>query len=76
SIISSESLFFRDCQNVDNLKIRKNDLLSDQKITQSKIDQNQYSLSRCSVKATTNGSISNFILEEGDVIKKGQDLFS
>ncbi|WP_239407163.1 HlyD family secretion protein, partial [Francisella tularensis] len=76
SLISSESQFIRACQNVDNLKIRQNDLLSDQKITQSKIDQKQYSLSRCSVKATTNGYISNFILEEGDFIKKGQDLFS
>ncbi|ABO47605.1 HlyD family secretion protein [Francisella tularensis] len=76
SLISSESQFVRACQNVDNLKIRQNDLLSDQKITQSKIDQKQYSLSRCSVKATTNGYISNFILEEGDFIKKGQELFS
>ncbi|QEO57894.1 MULTISPECIES: HlyD family secretion protein [Francisella] len=76
NLISSESQFVKACQNVDNLKIRQNDLLSDEKITQSKIDQKKYSLSRCSIKATTNGYISNFILQKGDFINKGEDLFS
>ncbi|MDE4990566.1 efflux RND transporter periplasmic adaptor subunit, partial [Francisella tularensis subsp. holarctica] len=56
--------------------IRQNDLLSDQKITQSKNDQKPNSLSRCAVKATTNGYISNYILEEGDFIKNEKDIFS
>ncbi|MDE5009165.1 hemolysin secretion protein D, partial [Francisella tularensis subsp. holarctica] len=42
SLISSESQYIRACQNVDKLKIRQNDLLSEQKIKQSKIDQKQY----------------------------------
>ena len=76
NLISSESQFVKTNQNVDNLQIRQNDLLSDKKITQAKIDKKKYSLSRCSIKATTNGYISNFMLQKGDFINKGENLFS
>ncbi|WP_150467798.1 HlyD family secretion protein [Francisella sp. SYW-9] len=76
NLILSESLYVKADQSVNNLKVEKNDLKSNRKILNAKIDQKKYLLSRCSIKAETNGYVSNFILQKGDFITQGKTLFS
>ncbi|MCF6764449.1 HlyD family efflux transporter periplasmic adaptor subunit [Thiotrichales bacterium 19S3-7] len=61
---------------IANITSNLNNTTSQIKILTAKINQIQYDINQCIVKAKLSGIVSNFRLEPGDYIMKGIPLFS